>query len=543
MTNAFTLQHARLVDRGQALPADCLRVADGRIAAIGGPGIAEPGDEVIDGPGLTVLPGLIDSHVHLAPGCTQLAATFGVTTLIDLFSKREVIDPERAAVAAAARGEGPARSGFRTSGIGATAPGGHPTVAYAPIPYVASPADAGRFVEDRVAEGADHLKVIYDDGSGAMLDIPSLDDATLRALTDAGHAAGLTVVAHVSTAAGAVKVVECGVDMLAHAPSDPMSDSDVKAVASSGAALVATLGIVDGFNRPDGQLPLLTDPDLAARLSPRWRRVLDRQSRRWMPPQPPDGTAARANTLALLTAGVRILAGTDAPNPGLVFGASLHRELGHLVRAGLSPAEALVAATSAPAEAFGLSDRGRLTVGSRADLILVEGDPLVDITATQRLRHTWVAGRVVVPTEYAGSPVELETVRFLAQTTAKIVAGLRETWPGFPAPQDVEREDGEVLGRVVPTAGGWLPVTVFGAALGPAAHRDRAIETVELEGLASLTETWWARTDDPQWREATLVEAQSDRVRLRWNDPMIEQPPAGRWYDLTDVDLSRTRVG
>jgi hypothetical protein len=56
-----------------------------------------------------------------------------------------------------------------------------------------------------------------------------------------------------------------------------------------------------------------------------------------------------------------------------------------------------------------------------------------------------------------------------------------------------------------------------------------------------LTELWWARTDGPDWQEVVLVEAQPDRVRLRWKDPLAEQPPSGQWYDLTDVDVSRTR--
>jgi hypothetical protein len=271
-----------------------------------------------------------------------------------------------------------------------------------------------------------------------------------------------------------------------------------------------------------------------ARMPARWRRVLDHQSRRWMPPEPPDGTAARANTLALHRAGVRVLAGTDAPNPGLVFGASLHRELVHLVRAGLTPAEAVVAATSAPAEVFGLADRGRLTVGARADLLLVDGDPLTDVTATQRIRQTWVEGEPVVYSDER----ELAGIRFLGETTARIVAALKEMWPGFPSPEDVVREDGEVLGRVVPVTGGWLPTTVFGAALGPVCSRDDAVETVEHEGLASLTETWWARTDGP-WQEAVLTEVQPERVRLRWKDPLLDQAPSGQWYDLTDIDLSR----
>jgi imidazolonepropionase-like amidohydrolase len=522
---AFTILHTRLVDRGTALSADCLRVAHGRIVAIGGPDVARPDDVLVDGSGTTLLPGLIDAHVHLVPGSTQLAATYGVTTQLDMFSMPEVIGRETP------------RSSFFTSSVGATAPGGHPTIAFPPFPYVTGPEDAKQFVADRIAEGADHLKLIYDDGSGAMMNIPTLSPPTVRALADEAHAHGLTVVAHVSTAAGAVAVVEGGADVLAHVPSDLMSAADIEAVA--GVAVIATLGVgVDGFNGPSGQLPLLDEPELMARMPARWRRVLDHQSRRWMPPQPPDGAAARANTLALLRAGVPVLAGTDSPNPGQVFGASLHRELTHLVAAGLSPAEAVVAATSAPAEVFKLTDRGRLVVGARADLLLVDGDPLVDITATQRIRRIWIGGEA--PADYAGTDTELAGIRFLGETTARIVKALKEQWPGFPSPEDVVREDGELMGRVVPVAGGWLPTTVFGAALGAVSDHDAAVETVRQEGLASLTETWWARTDGP-WQEAVLTEAQPDRVRLRWKDPLLEQPPSGRWYDLTDIDLSATR--
>src|SRR5699024_7096913 len=124
-----------------------------------------------------------------------------------------------------------------------------------------------------------------------------------------------------------------------------------------------------GLPDEQGRLTLLADAGLAPLRPRRWRRVLERRARRWMPPGAPDGATARENVRRLHAAGVRILAGTDAPNPGLVFGASLHRELQLLVRAGLAPAEALVAATTAPAELFGL-DRGRLRVGAPADLLL-----------------------------------------------------------------------------------------------------------------------------------------------------------------------------
>ncbi len=366
------------------------------------------------------------------------------------------------------------------------------------------------------------------------MNIPTLDDPTIRALVEAAHAHNLKVVAHVSTAAGAVKVVECGADVLAHAPSDLMTPAQVETIAKAGAAVIATLDITDGFSPASGGgLPLMGEAALMVRMPARWRRVLDKQSRRWMPPEAPDNTIARANTLALHQAGVPVLAGTDAPNPGLVFGASLHRELQHLVQAGLTPAEAIVAATAAPAEVFGLADRGRLAVGARADLLLVDGDPLADITATQQTRRTWVAGEIAVP---ASDEIELAGIHFIGETTNRIITALKEMWPGFPAPEDVYREDGELLGHVVPMTDGWLPITVFGSALGPATDRETAVETLVEKGLASLGETWWARADG-EWHEATIVEAQPDRVRLRWNDPMLDQPPSGRWYPLTDVDL------
>jgi imidazolonepropionase-like amidohydrolase len=94
----------------------------------------------------------------------------------------------------------------------------------------------------------------------------------------------------------------------------------------------------------------------------------------------------------LKAAGVPILAGTDAPNPGTTYGASLHEELVLLVEAGLTPTEALIAATSAPALAFHASDRGRIARGLRADLVLVNGNPTEDILATRNIVAVYKGG-------------------------------------------------------------------------------------------------------------------------------------------------------
>lgn len=123
------------------------------------------------------------------------------------------------------------------------------------------------------------------------------------------------------------------------------------------------------------------------------------------------GGAARpallANALAsvarLHAAGVTLLAGTDAGNPGTTHGAGLHGELALLVRAGLSPMQALVAATAAPASRFGLDDRGRIAPGLRADLLLVDGDPTTDITATRAIAGIWKNGHAVARTRPAAT--------------------------------------------------------------------------------------------------------------------------------------------
>ena len=133
-----------------------------------------------------------------------------------------------------------------------------------------------------------------------------------------------------------------------------------------------------------------------------------------------DYGAARASVTVMYRAGVPILAGTDAHDPGATdtgatgtgtgadadrfaspaavpHGSSLHHELELLVDAGLSTVDALRAATTRPARYFGLADRGVVEPGRRADLVLIDGDPLHDIKATQAIRRVWCAGIEVIP--------------------------------------------------------------------------------------------------------------------------------------------------
>ena len=134
------------------------------------------------------------------------------------------------------------------------------------------------------------------------------------------------------------------------------------------------------------RLRFSSSPAIGVRSSRRFRR--GRAARQSL-------DAARESVARLRAAGVTLLAGTDAPNPGTAHGISLHRELELLVGAGLSPIEALAAATLLPARVFHLADRGRLAPGLRADLVLVDGDPTRDIIATRRIVSIWKGGIAV----------------------------------------------------------------------------------------------------------------------------------------------------
>jgi imidazolonepropionase-like amidohydrolase len=136
---------------------------------------------------------------------------------------------------------------------------------------------------------------------------------------------------------------------------------------------------------------LAADPHLGPALDARQRATLTMDF-----PVGPGARADLAHAMAAVAqlhrAGLRLLAGTDASSPGTAHGASLHDELNLLVQAGLCPAAALAAATSAPAAAFGLPDRGGIAPRMRADLVLVAGDAEHDITRTRTIERVWRAG-------------------------------------------------------------------------------------------------------------------------------------------------------
>jgi imidazolonepropionase-like amidohydrolase len=388
------IRNVRVFDGERVIPAATVVLADRRIRAVALPGerVEVPaGANVIDGGGGTLIPGLIDAHVH-SQSRSQLkgALAFGVSTHLDMFTDvrlmRVLKDEQRAGGAAD-------RADLFSAGTLLTAAGGHGTQYSLAIPTLSGPDQARAFVDARIAEGSDYIKIVYDDGALAGMPLPTLDAATVRAAIAAAHARDRLAVVHISTGDAARTVIDAGADALVHIFTDRAPRDDLGRVAAShGIFVVPTLTVMDGIYSRRGGRAILDDPDLGRRLFPDDRTNLD-ISRLTIGALPGDFAHALAAVRVLHDAGVPILAGTDAPNPGTVAGASLHRELELLVQAGLTPLEALKAATSSTARAFGLDDRGRIARGLRADVVLVEGDPTTDIRKTRAIVGVWKEGR------------------------------------------------------------------------------------------------------------------------------------------------------
>ncbi|MCX5535825.1 amidohydrolase family protein [Streptomyces sp. NBC_00006] len=351
------LTHVRVFD-GQRITEPRTVVIDGDVISAD---TTTAGSRVVDGDGMVLIPGLIDAHVHLHGSDTlkQLCA-WGVTTALDMATW----PPQLLASLRHSQG----LTDIRSAGTPAIGPGGP----HARIPgmsadaIVRSPQQAGEFVAAQVSAGSDYIKIVAESpGDGGP------DQETVNALVASARTHGKSTVVHAATVGAYTMALQAGADVVTHIPLDgPLDRADIERMAGGGQVCVPTLTMMEGTAAARG-------------VAAAYR-------------------TARQNVSALHQAGVPVLAGTDAnTQPGVPYqvshGQSLHHELELLVDAGLTTTAALRAATTAPAHHFALHDRGAVTPGLRADLVLIDGDPLTDIRATRAISRTWCAGTEHAP--------------------------------------------------------------------------------------------------------------------------------------------------
>jgi imidazolonepropionase-like amidohydrolase len=546
--SAVIFRNARVFDGVRVLDDHDVLIEGGTVTRVGRRLRAPAGAVTVDARGKTLLPGLIDGHTHtFGEEALKEAVVFGVTTQLDMFT-----DPGTArSVRAQQRSGGAAgRADLFSAGTLVTAPGGHGTQFGIPIPTLTTPDSAQRFVDARIAEGSDWIKVVYEDGHALGLEFPSIDRATLQAVVEAAHRRDKLAVAHISDAKSARAAIEAGADGLAHLFIDQAQGADfAKMVAKRGAFVIPTLTVLKSMTGEGGGATLLDDPRIAPFLTPVSAAALAQG----FPVVP--GSPARLLPVAYSTvrqlkaAGVPIVAGSDAPNPGTAHGAALHRELELLVEAGLTPIEALRAATSAPARAFRLTDRGRIAPTLRADVVLVEGDPTRDIRATRAIVGVWKGGHPVdrEPFARAASAArqaqQAGATRLEGGVVSDFESGKLDAAIGSWMPSADQLAGGKSTGNVRVVAGGAeegayalqidglisdaVPYAWYGAMWTPGPQ-----PMVPVDLSATPTLSFWTRGDGKSYRIMIFTEAKGmtpltrtftagpewQEVRFTWSD-------------------------
>jgi len=389
----LAIRNVRIFDGERVIPEGTVVVRGEKIVAVGADVSPPEGAELVDGQGQTLLPGLVDAHFHAdGPDSYQAALALGVTTVIDMFAQLSAHVARVSLEQLPQRGPEEADS---IMGLLITAPGGHGTEYPGLTPLTAStPQECEKAVDAAVAAGSRYIKLVYDAGETVLPEpLPTLEREVLAACIQAAHARNRLAVVHALPRQRAREAVEAGADGLAHCITDTLPDAaQVRGMAERKVFLIPTLAVALSAAHQGHTEVLKADPLLAPYLTPSSLQLMAMQ----FPPEFGAGLrpdVMRRSTRLLLEAGVPVLAGSDSGNPGVAVGASLHYELELLVSAGLTPVQALSAATALPARAFQLADRGRIAPGLRADLVLVRGDPTVDVRRTRDLVAVWKQGR------------------------------------------------------------------------------------------------------------------------------------------------------
>lgn len=398
---------AQVFDGEKPLGVCTVVIEGGRIVQVGGE--APPGAEVVDGAGATLLPGLIDAHVHTNRRALAAALTFGVTTELEMQGTNT--NDNRAHIS-----DDDTVADVRSSGFAITPPGGHPAELFPEgfrpgpppgakgaepagpeplMPFSTTPEEAVAFIPQLIERGSDYIKFMVDDGSiEGHPGLPMLDQATLNAGVAEAKRHGMLTVAHTLTVDATRMCIEAGIDGLVHLFMDQPHTDEIISLIKDAGIFVAPCVVLNASMMGITGAELADDPRVASRLDEQWEKTLRSSFNHY-----PQGSieTVLATVRALNHAGVDLLVGTDVSAPfeflgGLAHGASVHHELQYLVRAGLTPAQALRAATASTARRFHLSDRGQIAEGLRADLLMVDGDPTTTITDTLNTRAVWRRG-------------------------------------------------------------------------------------------------------------------------------------------------------
>jgi imidazolonepropionase-like amidohydrolase len=415
-----------LFEGARAIPGDgspaiddaALLVEGGIITRIGRKGdIAAPAGAVrIDLAGKTVMPAIISPHVHpgFQKGLSYSAANytrenimddlnralyFGISTVMSHgVETGEAMYQIRADQAAGRLGG----AQLLLAGRGIGAPNAGPgAAAYAGIAYEITTQDQARnAVQELAAKKVDIIKIWVDDRGGRA---PSLPIALSRAVIDESHRLGFRVSAHVFYHKDAVELADAGVNNFAHLVRDTvMSDALIATMGAKGIYVMPNIGAPERathttvpawFDEP--YFAALVRDTVPAEMIARIRKSFTDRDAATAARNAKNYAILQASVAKLSAADARIILGSDTGLEDHPFGYAEQKELQLMAEAGMTPSQVIVAATGRAAAFAAVADRGTLTAGQRADLLVLDANPLDDIRNTRRIAKLYIAGKEI----------------------------------------------------------------------------------------------------------------------------------------------------